>query len=276
MTGADGRVPASAGSPTGAAGCSSPRRGSAISARCAARSAGCASAPPSGCAGRACAAGGVRCRGGRGPPPGGGAHGWRCSRDRPRVAGSRRCGACGCAVAATASGSAPTLAPGPLGRARALRRSRHRGGGTIRQAVRRRRLIAAAASLAVAALSAPAAHAAGVVVRVGRPRDADRRGHAARRRRRARRAPTRCAAQAGPATRSPIRRPSRCRALLELAGVAPDALSFVSVRRPNGTLAVLRARRPRRVPLRFPRVRRWSGSTPTACDSSGPSATMPT
>ena len=98
----------------------------------------------------------------------------------------------------------------------------------------------ALASLAVAALTTPAAHAAGVVVRL--PDREARIGEATLRDSVDVPAGTytlRARGGAGDAIAHPpaVSLPR----LLELAGVAPDALSFVSIRRPNGTLTVLRA-----------------------------------
>ena len=112
--------------------------------------------------------------------------------------------------------------------------------GRSRQAVRARRLIATAASLAAAALGAPAAHAAGVVVRVSDREtriDADTLRDAADVA--AGTYTLRGQGGAGDAIAHPpaVSLPR----VLELAGVSPDALSFVSIRRPNGTLTVLRA-----------------------------------
>ena len=134
---------------------------------------------------------------------------------------------------------------GSLGRARALRRPRHRGGGTISpggpsssadrggwrrspppRSRRPRRTPRASSS------GWPTARRGSTRPRCATPPTWPR-------------APTRCAGRAAPATPSPIRPPYRCRGVLELAGVSPDALSFVSIRRANGTLTVLGARRPR-------------------------------
>ena len=98
----------------------------------------------------------------------------------------------------------------------------------------------ALASLAVAALTTPAAHAAGVVVRL--PDREARIDEATLRDSVDVPAGTytlRAKGGAGDAIAHPpaVSLPR----LLELAGVAPDALSFVSIRRPNGTLTVLRA-----------------------------------
>ena len=98
----------------------------------------------------------------------------------------------------------------------------------------------ALASLAVAALATPAAHAAGVVVRL--PDREARIDEATLRDSVDVPAGTytlRAKGGAGDAIAHPpaVSLPR----LLELAGVAPDALSFVSIRRPNGTLTVLRA-----------------------------------
>jgi PKD domain len=98
----------------------------------------------------------------------------------------------------------------------------------------------ALASLAVAALATPAAHAAGIVVRL--PDREARIDEATLRDSVDVSAGTytlRAKGGAGDAISHPpaVSLPR----LLELAGVAPDALSFVSIRRPNGTLTVLRS-----------------------------------
>ena len=98
----------------------------------------------------------------------------------------------------------------------------------------------ALASLAAAALTTPAAHAAGVVVRL--PDREARIDEATLRDSVDVPAGTytlRAKGGAGDAIAHPpaVSLPR----LLELAGVAPDALSFVSIRRPNGTLTVLRS-----------------------------------
>ena len=197
-----------------------PRRGPAARSRACARAGGPARSGVAGDRTPARAAGGARAAGRGRPLPGGPA-------------------------AATAEWRQPLQArrrarPGPLGRSGALRRPRHRGGGTIRQAVRRGRLIAALAALVAAALATPAAHAAGVVVRL--PDRETRIDEATLRDSVDVPAGTytlRAKGGAGDAIAHPpaVSLPR----LLELAGVAPDALSFVSIRRPNGTLRVLRA-----------------------------------
>ena len=166
--------------------------------------------------------------------------GSRCSpvrRGRPVPA---RCDACGCARAPSASSSAPGSRrdAGTCGCATSIAASWRPG--RSRQAVRSRRLIATAAALAAAALGAPAAHAAGVVVRVSDREtriDEETLRNAAD-------VPAgtytlRGQGGAGDAIAHPpaVSLPR----VLELAGVSPDALSFVSIRRPNGTLTVLEA-----------------------------------
>ena len=131
----------------------------------------------------------------------------------------RAAGMCGCATSIAASWRRDDPPGGPCSSADrdggVARRRRARGARGARRGRRR----------------------AGV-----RPRGADRRGRRSATAPTSPPAPTRCAARAASATPSPIRRPSRSRACSSSPGVAPDALSFVSIRRPNGTLTVLRAR----------------------------------
>ena len=96
------------------------------------------------------------------------------------------------------------------------------------------------ASLAAVALGAPAAHAAGVVVRVS---DRETRIDADTLRDGADVAAGTYTLRAQDGVGDAIAHPpavSLAR-VLEFAGVSPDVLSFVSIRRPNGTLTVLRA-----------------------------------
>ena len=205
---------------------------------------GCASAPRSGCASRACAAA-RSCSSGRAWPATGRRRARLVVLARPAAGGRVPgvSGACGWAAAATASCSAPgsPRAAGTCGCATSIAASWRRDdppGGPCSSAdrdggvARRRRARGARGA------------------RRGRRRTAVRpRGRGSTRTRCATpptfpRAPTRCAHRPASATPSRTRPPSRCHGCSSSPACRRTALSFVSIRRPNGTLSRAAGGRP--------------------------------